>query len=79
MKNPRPAQPFMAVVKIAEALLDAGNDPCKVEQAMLVVPTISTRSVELEMNRVRPNPIARRTELMQGEADRAKPSGVIKL
>lgn len=51
LKNPRPAQPFMAIVKIAEALLDAGNDPCAVERAMLVVPTISTRSVEFELNR----------------------------
>lgn len=75
LKDPRPAQPFMAIVKIAEALLDAGNDPGAVERAMLVVPTISTRSVELELNR---KPLTR-TQPAPVDTEREAAGGIVQL
>lgn len=49
--KPVPAQPFVAVAKIGEALLDAGHAPAAIVSAMNAVPTISTRWVEAELAR----------------------------
>lgn len=54
-KNPRPATPFVGIVKIAEALLRAGHDPQAIGRAMIAVPTISTRWVEAEIARSSPS------------------------
>jgi hypothetical protein len=51
--NPKPAQPFVAVRKIAAALLKAGHKAQAIEDAMLAAPTISTRACELVLNRNR--------------------------
>lgn len=72
-RTPRPAQPFIAIVKIADALLAAGHEPAVIERAMLAVPTISTRWVEAEINRSRPAQARRPVE------DRSAPSGRIEL
>lgn len=53
-KNPRPASPFVAAVKIAERLLAAGHEPRAIEEAMVEAPTITTASVELALARRRP-------------------------
>lgn len=50
-RDPRPAQPFPAVRKVAELLLDAGWPEAAVQEGMLHAPTISTRSVEFLLNR----------------------------
>lgn len=49
-KEPKPAQPFVAVVKIAQRLLDAGHDRDAIVSAMLEVPTISVGWVEAKLN-----------------------------
>lgn len=74
--NPRPAQPFIAVVKIAQRLLDAGHAADAIEAAMLDVPTISTRWVEAKLNERRRS--TRRGPVAPTE-DRSAPSGRIDL
>lgn len=49
-KNPKPATPFVAVVKIARKLLDAGWEPQRIEDAMVAVPTISIGWLEGNLN-----------------------------
>lgn len=53
-KTPRPATPFVAVRKIAQSLLDAGWDAHGIVDAMVAAPTISTRSVEMQLNLAKP-------------------------
>jgi hypothetical protein len=52
--DPKPATPFIAAVKIAEALLRAGHSRDDVGRAMLAAPTISTRTIEIEIARHKP-------------------------
>lgn len=73
-RNPKPAQPFVAVMKIADALIAAGWEPSDIERAMVVVPTISTRSCELELNRDRP-----RTPSAPIDTERSLPGGRVTL
>lgn len=75
--SPKPATPFIGVVKIARRLLDAGHDPDAITAAMIAVPTISTRWVEAELNRSsRPRPPA---TLRPVDDDRDAPTGRIAL
>ena len=71
----KPATPFIAVTKIAAALVKAGHSPDDIVAAMGTVPTISTRWVEAELNRRRPR--ARATTAVT--QDRAAPSGRVVL
>lgn len=73
-RTPRPAVPFIGIVKIAAALLDAGHAPEAIIDAMLTVPTISVRWVEAEINRRRPPQRSERIDV-----DRAAPSGEVAL
>lgn len=50
MKKPKPATPFIAAVKIAERLLEAGHDPQRIGWAMVKAPTITVAAVELQLN-----------------------------
>jgi hypothetical protein len=54
LRSHPPAQHFVAVMNIAQALLDAGWPAGEVERVMTIVPTISTRVCELELNRKLP-------------------------
>lgn len=74
--SPKPATPYIGVVKIAEALLRAGHDPQAIGRAMLAVPTISTRWVEAEINRSGGPPESRRTPI---DTNRDAPEGRIDL
>jgi hypothetical protein len=71
--QPTPAQPFVAVAKIADALLSAGHQPARIIDAMVAVPTISTRWVEAELARRRPQ---RRAAVSE---DRDAPEGRVVL
>lgn len=73
-RTPRPAVPFIGIVKIADALVGAGHEPDAIVAAMLAVPTISTRWVEAELNRRRPAQRGPRID-----DDRAGPSGEVQL
>jgi DNA-binding transcriptional ArsR family regulator len=54
-RDPRPASPFIAWVKIFEKLLDVGWLPEQVRAAAMTASTISTGAMEVELNRsVRP-------------------------
>lgn len=67
-----PAQPFVAVVKIAQALLDAGWSSTEVEDTMTTVPTISTRWCEAELNRRQCKPEAIDTDREGPPVERIK-------
>lgn len=73
--NPKPATPFIAAVKIAKALLDAGHERDAIGRAMLAAPTISTRTVEIQLARARPQKPSG-PEIME---DRDGPSGRLDL
>jgi hypothetical protein len=60
--EPTPALPFVAVAKIGDALLEAGHAPEAIVDAMLAVPTISTRWVEGELAKRRPKRTRRISE-----------------
>lgn len=49
-RTPKPAQPFVAVCKIAERMLAAGHEDEALYRAMLAVPTISTGWLEGNLN-----------------------------
>jgi hypothetical protein len=70
--NPKPATPYIGVVKIAEGLLAAGWPADAIGAAMGSVPTISTRWVEAALRRARPAPAAI-------DSDRTANTGVVKL
>lgn len=72
--DPKPATPFIAAVKIAKALLDAGHERNAIGRAMLTAPTISTRTLEIELAKARPP--APRQAMME---DRDGPEGRIPL
>lgn len=69
----KPATPFIAVAKVADALLTAGHAPDAITAAMLQVPTISTRWVEADLRKNQPR---RATPVAE---DRAAPSGRVAL
>lgn len=50
-KTPRPATPYVAALKIVEKLLGAGWPARAVEEALVVVPTISTGWLEGELRK----------------------------
>jgi hypothetical protein len=50
-KMPRPSQPFPAVLKIAQRLIEAGHVDDDVQSAMMLVAPISTGTVEFELGR----------------------------
>lgn len=74
--DPKPATPFVGVVKIAERLLRAGHDPQAIGRAMLAVPTISTGWVEAEIKKSSGTPPSRRAPI---DTDRDAPEGRIDL
>lgn len=74
--DPKPATPFVGVVKIAERLLRAGHDPQAIGRAMLAVPTISTGWVEAEIRKSSGTPPSRRAPI---DTDRDAPEGRIDL
>lgn len=69
--TPKPAVPFVGVVKIARRLLDAGHPDGDVVDAMLAVPTISVRWVEGELNKRKRRPAT----VVVSDWDRSAPSG----
>lgn len=73
--NPKPATPFIAAVKIAEALLTAGHDRNAIGRAMLAAPTISTRTIEIELARSNPSRGAPRERISQW--DRSEPDSAL--
>lgn len=75
-KNPKPATKFIAVVKIARTLLDAGWKPQQIEDAMVSVRTISVAWVEGELNKSHERPGAASRTV---DEDRDSPGGRIAL
>ena len=67
--QPVPAQPFVAVARIATRLLEAGHHRDDVLAAMVEAPTITTAAVELALSRRRPRARGR------VDQDRDGPSG----
>jgi hypothetical protein len=74
--DPKPAQPYIAIVKIAEALLASGWAAPSIENAMCAVPTISTRWVESALRRARGGPTSPGATI---DRDRTQPTGEVKL
>lgn len=74
--DPKPATPFVGVVKIAERLLRAGHDAQAIGRAMLAVPTISTGWVEAEIKKSSGTAPSRRTPI---DTNRDAPEGRIDL
>lgn len=72
--DPKPATPYVAVVKIARKLVAAGWQPDQVRDAMLAVPTISTGWVEAELRKRHRKPPGQ-----QVQTDRARPGGRLAL
>jgi len=54
-RDPRPATPFMALVKIAGRLLDAGHSPEAVEAAFMAAPAYTVAALEFQLNGGRTN------------------------
>ena len=71
-----PAQPFVAIVKIVEALLGAGWPGPDVERACTAVPTISSRWVEAWLNESRGTSSGPRARI---DDDRDRPTGRVNL
>ncbi len=75
-KNPRPAQRYFQLKRIAEQLLEAGHEQSQVELAFFAVPTITVRSCEFWLNGG-----TKRAPRQSGKVgiDRDTPGGRIKL
>lgn len=71
-KKPRPATKFVAVMKVAEALLEAGHQVDDVVAAMIAAPTITVAAVELQLSRRKPPAGGGRVD-----ADRGGVSGLV--
>ena len=54
-RNPRPAAPFVALVKIAQRLLDAGHTAKAVEAAFMAAPAFTIAALEFQLNGGRAN------------------------
>jgi hypothetical protein len=54
-RDPRPATPFIALVKIAGRLLDAGHSPEAVEAAFMAAPAYTVAALEFQLNGGRTN------------------------
>lgn len=73
--DPKPAQPFIAVQKLAAKLLDAGHSHEAIVEAMLAVPTISTGWVETQLRQAKGRRPGRRQENERLTTDDGEPSG----
>lgn len=49
-RNPRPATPFVALVKIAKRLIEAGHSEADVERAFMETPAFTTAALEFQLN-----------------------------
>lgn len=76
--DPKPATPFIGIVKIAARLLAAGHQPDAIVTAMLAVPTISVGWVEAEIREPRRSRGPGRPAAPV-DVDRAAPSGEVQL
>lgn len=80
--NPKPAQPFIAIAKIAERFLKAGHSVEAITAAMLDAPTISIGWVESRLNRDRKpsgGKVLPMPTLGRVDTDRDKPTGRVTL
>jgi hypothetical protein len=73
--TPKPAVPFVAVVKIVEPFVGAGWPRDRIVAALVAVPTISTRWVEAELRGKASGPQGERAMI----TDRSTPGGTIPL
>lgn len=74
-RDPKPATPYIAAVKIAERLLSAGHLQKPVYEAMMGAPTLTVAAVEFQLNRGRAAPVPSGNERQGVMTDRAAEGG----
>lgn len=58
LQNPRPAQNFIAIVKVVETMLKHGWEPALVEQALVELPVVTGKAADYWLSTLTPKPKA---------------------